>query len=74
MRIPVIDLGECVDCDACVETCPNVFRRNDAGYIEVLELHEYPEEAVLSKQDGGQSRPLGQRWQILPKRTWNRPA
>ena len=46
MRIPVIDLGECVDCDACVETCPNVFRRNDVGYIEVIELHEYPEEEV----------------------------
>ena len=46
MRIPVIDLGECVDCDGCVETCSNVFRRNDVGYIEVLELHEYPEEEV----------------------------
>jgi len=46
MKKPAIDLGECVDCDACIEACPNVFRRNDAGYIEVLELPEYPEEEV----------------------------
>jgi ferredoxin len=46
MKIPVIDLGECVDCDACIEVCPAVFRRNDAGFIEVVELQEYPKEEV----------------------------
>ena len=46
MKIPVIDLGECVDCDVCIEVCPAVFRRNDAGYIEVIELPEYLEEEL----------------------------
>ena len=46
MKIPVIDLGECVDCDACIEVCPALFRRNDAGYIEVIELPEYLEEEL----------------------------
>ena len=45
-KIPVIDLSECVDCEACLDLCPTVFRRNDAGYIEVVELHEYPEEEI----------------------------
>ena len=42
MKVPVIDLGECVDCDACLELCPTVFIRNDGGYIEVIDLPEYP--------------------------------
>ena len=46
MKVPVIDLGECVDCEACLDLCPSVFRRNDTGYIEVVDLEEYPEEAV----------------------------
>jgi len=46
MKIPVIELGECVDCDACIEVCPALFRRNDAGYIEVIEPPEYLEEEL----------------------------
>ncbi|NVM57534.1 MAG: ferredoxin [Desulfobacterales bacterium] len=46
MKIPVIDLGECVDCNACIEVCPALFRRNDAGYVEVIELPEYLEEEL----------------------------
>lgn len=46
MKTPIIDLSECVDCDVCMEACPTVFRRNVAGYIEVIELPEYPEEEV----------------------------
>ena len=46
MKIPVIDLGECVDCEACMEMYPGIFRRNDAGYIEVVDLREYPEEEI----------------------------
>jgi ferredoxin len=46
MKIPVIDLGECVDCDACIEMCPSVFRRNALGFIEVVELFEYLEDEV----------------------------
>jgi hypothetical protein len=29
-----------------VEVCPSVFRLNDAGYIEVVELSFYPEMEV----------------------------
>ena len=46
MKIPAIDLGECTDCEACLDLCPTVFRRNDAGYIEVVELSDYPKEEV----------------------------
>ena len=46
MKVPVIDLGECVDCEACLDLCPSVFRRNDTGYIEVVDLEKYPEEEV----------------------------
>lgn len=45
-RIPEIDLSECIKCDACAEICPDVFRRNDADYFEVLDLPLYPEECV----------------------------
>jgi ferredoxin len=29
-----------------VEVCPSVFRLNDAGYIEVVELASYPETEI----------------------------
>ncbi len=45
-KIPAIDLGECIDCEACIETNPNIFRRNAVGYIEVIDLPEYPEDEV----------------------------
>jgi ferredoxin len=46
MKKPVIDLSECVKCDICVDLCPEVFRRNDAGYFEVLDLDAYPVEDI----------------------------
>ena len=46
-KYPVIDLNQCTDCESCLEICPGVFRRNtETGYIEVLDLKEYPEECV----------------------------
>jgi ferredoxin len=42
MKVPVIDLSRCSVCQGCVEVCPSVFRLNDAGYIEVVELSSYP--------------------------------
>ena len=30
----------------CVAVCPEVFRENGSGYIEVIELDTYPEECV----------------------------
>ena len=43
MKVPIVELSECIVCGVCVETCPQVFRLNDAGYIEVIELVVYPE-------------------------------
>jgi len=46
MKVPIVELSECIVCGVCVETCPQVFRLNDAGYIEVIELAVYPEPEV----------------------------
>lgn len=46
MKIPEVDLSECIQCDVCVDVCPQVFRKTDAGYIEVADLSEYPEPEV----------------------------
>jgi ferredoxin len=46
MKAPIVELSECIVCGVCVETCPQVFRLNDAGYIEVIELTVYPEPEV----------------------------
>ena len=46
MKIPVVDICECIDCEACLEMCPTVFRRNEAGYIEVIELEEYSKQEL----------------------------
>jgi len=35
-----------VDCEACLALCPSVFKRNEAGYIEVMDLAEYPEDEI----------------------------
>jgi ferredoxin len=42
-RIPVVDIGQCSLCGGCIEVCPQVFRLNDTGFIEVSELLQYPE-------------------------------
>ncbi len=46
MKVPDIDIGACTICLGCVETCPEVFRYNDAGYIEIIELDHYSEKEV----------------------------
>ena len=46
MKVPVIDLGACPECDACIDLCPEVFKKNDLGLIEVTDLAEYPEAEV----------------------------
>ncbi len=46
-KIPVVDLGRCTKCDGCIEVAPEVFGYNEAaGYIEVIDLAEYPVEKV----------------------------
>lgn len=46
MRRPEIELSLCVLCEVCESACPSVFRLNSAGYMEVIDLPVYPEEAV----------------------------
>ena len=47
MKRVVVDIGACTVCMGCVELCPQVFRLNeDTGYIEVIDLDEYPEDLV----------------------------
>lgn len=46
MKEPVIELDQCILCEVCVEICPEAFTMNDLGYIEVVELKEYPDESL----------------------------
>ena len=46
MKRPDLDIGACTLCMGCVEVCPEVFRFNDAGYIEVIDLQEYSEKDI----------------------------
>ncbi|SHI81672.1 ferredoxin [Desulfatibacillum alkenivorans DSM 16219] len=46
MKVPVVDNSTCVDCEGCIEVCPEVFFRNNAGMIQVKDLDSYPEECV----------------------------
>ncbi len=46
MKMPSVELDNCIKCTGCVELCPEVFRMNDFGYIEVTDLAEYPEAGV----------------------------
>lgn len=43
MKKPEIDLTNCILCEICTDYSPSVFRLNIAGFVEVLELEEYPE-------------------------------
>ena len=46
MKIPVVELSDCILCEICVDVCPDVFRMNETGFVEVLELDQYPEGEV----------------------------
>ena len=43
MKIPVVELSLCIRCGICVDLCPEIFRMNDADYVEVTEVTNYPE-------------------------------
>jgi ferredoxin len=45
-RTPEVDIGQCTLCEGCIAACPEVFRINDAGYLEVIEMDVYPESCV----------------------------
>ncbi len=42
MKVPTVELSDCIMCEVCVAVCPDVFKVSDAGYIEVVSLDEYP--------------------------------
>ncbi|MBI9077542.1 MAG: ferredoxin [Desulfatibacillum sp.] len=46
MKVPVVDHSSCVDCDGCIEMCPEVFFKNDSGMIQVRDLKSYTEDGV----------------------------
>lgn len=46
MKKPVVELSDCILCEICVEYCPEVFRMNEAGYVEVIDLPDYPGKIV----------------------------
>ncbi len=46
MKVPVIDMNDCTLCGGCYEMYPELFRLNDAGFIEVVEMECYPEKEV----------------------------
>ena len=46
MKIPVVDLSECILCGICTEVSPSVFKMNDAGFIEVRQMDNYPGDEV----------------------------
>jgi ferredoxin len=46
MKKPLVELSDCITCGVCAEVSPEVFRLNDAGYIEIAELDTYPEDEV----------------------------
>ena len=41
MKMPVIELSECILCGVCEEVAPSFFKINDAGFVEVAELLDY---------------------------------
>ncbi len=46
MKIPVVELSDCIVCGICEEVCPSVFHISDLGYVQVTDLLKYPEEEV----------------------------
>ncbi len=46
MKKPEVDLSECSICGICVDLCPMAFQINDAGYVEVMPLDEFPVEEI----------------------------
>lgn len=46
VKIPEVELSDCIKCEICIEVSPSVFRMNSAGFIEVIELVQYPEQEV----------------------------
>ncbi len=46
IKEPIIDLSDCILCGICQDVCPEVFRLNAAGYIEITGMSDYPRSCV----------------------------
>ncbi len=46
MKIPVLDMTECILCEVCTDLAPQAFQINDAGFVEVLPLDNYEDEDI----------------------------
>ena len=47
MKIPVIELSECILCGVCMDVSPEVFHLSDAsGYVRIADFPQYPEQEV----------------------------
>ncbi len=46
MNRPTINLSDCVLCEICVELCPEIFKINEAGFIEILDIKEYDQDCI----------------------------
>ncbi len=46
MKRPVVELSECVVCEICTDLCPDIFSMNDAGFVQVNKLNEYPQDCL----------------------------
>ncbi|MBW1696289.1 MAG: 4Fe-4S binding protein [Deltaproteobacteria bacterium] len=42
VRVPAIDLSECIRCGICQDVCPEVFILCGGGYVMVEMRCEYP--------------------------------
>ena len=46
MKVPAVELSDCIRCGICLDVCPAVFHLNAAGYIEIIGDAPYPKEEV----------------------------
>ena len=46
MKVPVVELSDCILCEICIHESPSVFSLNESRFIVVAELDKYPENEV----------------------------
>ncbi len=44
MKIPEVDMAECILCEVCIDLAHHAFKINDFGFVEVLPLDDYSDE------------------------------
>jgi ferredoxin len=50
-RTPWVDKDECISCEACVGSCPGVFRIGDDGKSECFDANGDSEENIQAAMD-----------------------